>query len=199
MSASEKFVQPAIPKFDGHYGFWSMTMENFLRSKEMWHLIEEEAFTMFKRFKACIEKEAGACITCLRTDRGGEFTSTEFEDFCKDQGISRQLTTAYTPQQNGVPERRNKTLMNAVRATLNDRQVPKAFWPEAVRWCVHVQNRSPTSAIEQKTPEEAWSGDKPRVDHFRVFGCIAHAHIPDQKRSKLDDKSKRCVFLGVSD
>ena len=55
-------------------------------------------FTMFKRFKACVEKEVGASITCLRTDRRGEFTSTEFTDFCKDQGIVRQLTAAYTPQ-----------------------------------------------------------------------------------------------------
>lgn len=154
---------------------------------------------MFKRFKAGVEKEIGMCITCLRTDRGGEFTSMEFEEFCRTQGISRQLTTAYTPQQNGVAERKNKTIMNAVRAILNEKQVPKVFWPEAARWCVHVQNRSPTSAVEQKTPEEAWCGEKPRVDYFRVFGCVAHAHIPDQKRSKLDDKSKRCVFLGVSD
>ncbi|RDY07862.1 hypothetical protein CR513_07965, partial [Mucuna pruriens] len=82
---------------------------------------------------------------------------------------------------------------------LNERQVPKVFWPEAVRWCVHIQNRSPTSAVDQRTLEETWSGVKPKVDYFRIFGCVAHAHIPDQKRNKLDDKSKRCVFLGVSD
>jgi len=99
-------------------------------------------------------------------NQGGKFTSLEFKIFCSTHGISRQLTTAYTPQQNGVAERKNKTLMNIVRATLNERQVPKAFWPEAARWCVHVQNRSPTSAIEQKTPEEAWCGEKPRVDYF---------------------------------
>lgn len=89
--------------------------------------------------------------------------------------------------------------MNAVRAVLNERQVSRVFWPEAVRWCVHVQNRSPTSAVDHRTPEEAWTGVRPRVDYFRIFGCVAHAHVPDQKRSKLDDKSKRCVFLGVSD
>lgn len=89
--------------------------------------------------------------------------------------------------------------MNAVRSMLSERQVPKSFSSEAARWSVHIQNRSPTAALENTTPEEAWSGTKPKVDYFRVFGCIAHAHIPDQRRIKLDDKSKKCVFLGVSD
>ena len=102
--------------------------------------------------------------------------------------------------------------MNVVRAVLHEKQVPKSFWPEAVRWCVHVsfwpeavrwcvhvQNRSPTSGVDQQTPEEIWSGVKPRVDYFRIFGCVAHTHVPDQKRHKLDDKSLKCVLLGVSD
>lgn len=135
----------------------------------------------------------------MRTDRGGEFNSIEFGDFCKAQGIKRQLTAAYTPQQNGVAERKNRTIMNAVRSMLSERQVPKQFWSEAAKWSVHIQNRSPTAALEDKTPEEAWSGTKPRVDYFRVFGCIAHVHVPDQRRTKLDDKSKKCVFVGVSD
>jgi len=134
----------------------------------------------------------------LRTDRGGEFNSNEFEEFFKAQGISRQLTAAYTPQQNRVAERKNITIMNAVRSILADKKVPKVFCPEAVNWCVHVQNRSLTAAVKEKTPEEAWSGVKPTSTYFRVFGCIAHTHIPDQKRSKLDAKSKKCVFLGVS-
>ncbi|BAT80936.1 hypothetical protein VIGAN_03056500, partial [Vigna angularis var. angularis] len=79
--------------------------------------------------------------------------------------------------------------MNAVRAVLCEKQVPKPFWPEVVRWCVHAQNRSPTSATDQRTPEEIWSGSKPCVEYFRTFGCVAHAHIPNQNRSKLDDKS----------
>lgn len=146
-----------------------------------------------------MEKESGEYITCFRTDRGGEFTSNEFEEFSKAQGISRKLTATFTPQQNGVSERKNRTIMNAVRAILNERNVPKVFWPKAVKWCVHVQNRSPTSAVENKTPEEAWSNMKPSMNYFRVFGCVSHVHVPDQKRSKLDDKSKICILLGVSD
>jgi len=86
-----------------------------------------------------------------------------------------------------------------VRSILIGRQVPKVFWPEAARWCVHILNRCPTTVVQNKTPEEAWSGVKPTVDYFRVFGCITHVHIPDQHRVKLDDKNRQCVLLGVSD
>jgi transposase InsO family protein len=175
-------------------------IDDYTRKTWIYFLHEKsEAFTTFKIFKATVEKEIGAFITCLRTDRGGEFNSNEFGELCKSQGIRRQLTVAYTPQQNGVAERKNQTIMNAVRSMLNERKVPKTFWSEAAKWCVHIQNRSPTTAVEDKTPEEAWSNEKPVVDYFRVFGCVAHVHIPDQKRSKLDDKSRKCVLLGVSD
>lgn len=76
--------------------------------------------------------------------------------------------------------------------------MPKTFWAEAAQWTVHVLNRSPTSAVKGKTPEECWSGIKPNVEHFRIFGCIGHVHILDRKRLKLDDKSYKCVLLGVS-
>jgi hypothetical protein len=77
--------------------------------------------------------------------------------------------------------------------------MPKLFLPEAVRWELHVLNRSLTVAVKEKTPEECWSGEKPNVKHFRIFGCIANVHIPDKGRINLDDKSYRCVFLGVSE
>ncbi|PNX87863.1 retrovirus-related Pol polyprotein from transposon TNT 1-94 [Trifolium pratense] len=82
---------------------------------------------------------------------------------------------------------------------LAGRNVPKTFWPEAVKWATYVMNRSPTLSVKNMTPEEAWSGNKPTVHHFRVFGCLAFAHIPDAQRTKLDDKSIKCILLGVSD
>lgn len=157
-------------------------IDNFSRKTWVYFLHEKpKAFIAFKNFKACVEKEIGAHITCLRTDRGGEFNSNEFVEFCKAQGTSRQLTAAYTPQQNGVAERKNRTIMNTVHSMLSEKKVPKMFWPEDVKWCVHIQNRSQTAAVKEKTPEEAWSGVKPTVDYFWIFGCIAHARIPDQR------------------
>ncbi|KAG6396851.1 hypothetical protein SASPL_143008 [Salvia splendens] len=174
-------------------------IDDFSRKVKIYFLsLKSEAFVFFTRFKNQVEKEIGETLACLRTDRGGEFTSNEFNDFCEEAGVSRQLTTAFTPQQNGIAERKNRTIMNMVQCILNDKGVPRKFWAEAAKWAVHVLNRSPTSVIQGKTPEEIWSGMKPRVDYFRVFGCIAHVHVPDQRRTKLDDKSTICVLIGVS-
>ncbi|KAM1072945.1 hypothetical protein ACFX2B_017883 [Malus domestica] len=174
-------------------------IDDFTRKTWVYFLVEKsEAFRFFKVFKSLVENETDASIKSLRTDRGGEFTSHEFVEFCVENGIQRQLTAAYTPQQNGVAERKNRTIMNMVRSLLTKKKMPKTFWPEAANWTVHVLNRSPTLAVKNKTPEEAWSGTIPSVSYFRVFGCISYVHIPDNKRTKLDDKSMKCVLLGVS-
>ncbi|KAK2425636.1 hypothetical protein QL285_024397 [Trifolium repens] len=154
---------------------------------------------MFQKFKVMIENESNHKIQWLRTDRGGEYTSTTFNEFCDIHGIIRQLTSAYTPQQNGVSERKNRTIMNMVRCMLSEKNVPKSFWPEDVNWAVHILNRCPTFAVKYITLEEAWSRSKPSVSHFKVFGCIALAHVPDSLRKKLDDKSMVCVHLGISE
>ncbi|CAL8119301.1 unnamed protein product [Prunus armeniaca] len=77
------------------------------------------------------------------------------------------------------------------------KKIPKKIWPKAVNWTIHVLNRSPTLAVKNKTPKEAWSGFKPAVDHFREFGCVSHVHVSDCKRTKLNEKSVRCVLLGT--
>lgn len=171
-------------------------------SRKVWSYIlhaKSDTFVVFKIFKTFVEKEIGLSIKCLRTDRGGEFTSIEFNDFCKDNGIKRQLTTAYTPQQNGVAERKNRTMMNCVRSMLSEKGIPKPFWPEAVKWAIYVLNRCPTVALKDTTPEEVWSGAKPLVEHLRVFGCVCHIHVPDAKRTKLESKSISGILLGISD
>lgn len=86
-----------------------------------------------------------------------------------------------------------------VWSILAAKKISKTFWPEAINWTVHVLNRSPTFIVQNKTPEEAWDKVMPSVDYFRVFGYISHIHISDNKRTKLDDKSFSCVFLGVSE
>ena len=175
-------------------------IDDYSRKTWVYFLVEKsEAFTIFKSYKARVEKETGACIRSLRTDRGGEFTSQEFTTFCNIHGIQRQLTSVYTPQQNGVAERKNRTIMNMVRSMLSEKKIPRTFWPEAVNWTIHVLNRSPTLVVRSMTLEEAWSGSKPSMEHFRVFGCFSHVHIPHNKRVKLDSKSSKCILLGVSE
>ena len=99
-------------------------------SRKMWvYFLQEksEALTMFKRFKALVENEAGKTIKSFRTDRGSKYCSKEFEDFCMQHDIRRELTTAYTPQQNGVSEQKNRTILNMVRTLLTRGRFPKTF------------------------------------------------------------------------
>nr|CAN78839.1 hypothetical protein VITISV_036971 [Vitis vinifera] len=77
-----------------------------------------------------------------------------------------------------------------VRSMLSEKKLPKTFWPEAVNWTMHILNRSPTLAVKNMNLKEAWSGVKPLIEHFRVFDCISHVHVPDIKRTKLEDKSE---------
>ena len=82
---------------------------------------------------------------------------------------------------------------------MNEKGLPKYFLAEAVHTAVHILNRCPTKALKDKTPVEAWSGIKPSVSHFKIFGCIFYAHAPAEKRIKLDEKSQKSVFLCYSD
>lgn len=191
---------PIQPISNSNKRYFLSFIDDCTRKTWIYFLHEKsEAFKFFKEFKAKAEREVGLKIKGLRTDRGGEFTSSEFSNFCVENGIKRQLTAPYSPQQNGVAERKNRTIMNMVRSMMIAKNIPKSFWPEAVNWAVHVLNRSPTLAVQNKTPEEAWSGEKPSVGYFKVFGCVAHVHVGHNSRNKLDKRSVTCVLLGVSE
>ena len=107
-----------------------------------------------------------------------------------------QTSTPHTPQQNGVAERANRTIVEMARSMIYGQKLGLEFWAEAVSNAVYICNRCPTSAVNGKTPHEAWSGRRPSVAHIRVFGCVAYAKIPDASRTKLDAKAVKCLFLG---
>ncbi|MCO5608214.1 hypothetical protein L7F22_062420 [Adiantum nelumboides] len=104
----------------------------------------------------------------------------------------------YTPQQNGVAERKNRSLMEMARCMLKAKSLPHKLWMEAVACAAHVLNKCPTRALKTITPYESWYDRKPSVSYLRVFGCLAYAHIPKQLRGKLDDKAVKCIFVGYS-
>ena len=135
-------------------------------------------------------------IKVLWTDRGGEFCSTKFASYYEDVGIQRHFTAPYSPQQNGVVERRNKIVVSMARSFLKEKQMPSYFWGQAVRHSVYVLDRLPTRALGGGTPYEVWSGKKPDLGHIRVFGCVAHMKIPSVHITKLDIRSKVVVYLG---
>ena len=177
--------------------YFVLFIDDFTRKTFVYFLTQKsQVLEKFKEFKAFVENETGCQIQTLRSDNGGEYTSKAFNDFCREHGIQRQFSTPYTPQQNGVAERKNRTLVESARCMLQHAGLSNVFWAEAINTAVYVLNRAPTSAVKGKTPQEAWSGKKPTVEHFRVFGCEAYAHVSDEKRTKLDLKSVKCIFLG---
>jgi hypothetical protein len=103
--------------------------------------------------------------------------------------------TPYSPQQNGVVERRNQTVVGTARSMLKIANMLGRFWGEAVMTAMYVLNRSPTNSVEGKTMYEAWHGKKPAVHHLRVFGCIAYIKITRPHLAKLDDRGLNTVFI----
>jgi transposase InsO family protein len=164
----------------------------FLKSKD-------EVFSKFKDFKALIENLSERKIKILRSDNGGEYTSKEFVSFCGDVRIKRELTTPYNPQQNGVAERKNRKIMEAVKTMIHDQDLPMCLWAEATIAAVYVQNRLSHSALGFKTPEEMFTGKKPEVSHLKTFGCPVFIHIPKEKRNKLEPSGKKGIFVGYCD
>jgi hypothetical protein len=163
-------------------------------TRKTWNIFE--VFSKFKEFKALIENLSEKKIKILRSDNGGEYTSKEFVNFCKDVGIKRELTTPYNPQQNGVAERKNRTILEAVKTMIHDQDLPMCLWAEATMAVVYVQNRLPHSALGLKTPEEMFTGKKPEVSHLKIFGCPVFIHIPKEKRNKMDPSGKKGIFVG---
>ena len=141
-------------------------------------------------------KKKSTKIKILRTDNGGELISKEFDNYLTQHGVVHQKTVPYTPEQNSVAERINRTLVETVRSMISDSKLDKSCWGEAVSTATHLRNRSPTVVLDNKTPYEALFGTNPSLHHFRTFGCMCYAHISKEQRCKLDPKSTKCVFMG---
>ncbi len=158
---------------------------------------KSEVLEKFKEWEAAVTNQADCKIKTLRTDNGGEYTSTEFEDFLKEKGIRHETTVPHSPQQNGVAEHMNRTLQEAALSMILHAGLSKAFWAEAVCNAAYVRNRVITTATTV-TPYERWYGKKPDVSHLRVFGCTVYAHVPDASRQILDQKAVKMRFVGYS-
>jgi Reverse transcriptase (RNA-dependent DNA polymerase)/gag-polypeptide of LTR copia-type/Pol polyprotein, beta-barrel domain/GAG-pre-integrase domain/Integrase core domain/Domain of unknown function (DUF4219)/Zinc knuckle len=160
---------------------------------------KDRVFSIFKIYLKHMERKTEKKLKILRSDNGGEYMSGEFLAYLDDLGIDHQWTARYTPEQNGVAERVNRTIVEGIRTMLRDSGLDKRWWGEALLHMMYLKNRMPTKALDGKTPYEAFHGKRPSVSNFRRFGCVAYSHIPKQLRRKLDEKTQRCLFLGYSD
>ncbi|KAJ3673974.1 hypothetical protein LUZ60_005966 [Juncus effusus] len=144
-----------------------------------------------------IEGRLGKRIKKFRTDNGGEFTSKKFLSFCERHDIKQELTCAYTPQQNGAAERKIWHLVEVCRSWVYAaKNLPKTLWAEGMACPTYVVNRLPCSPITHESPHELMFDEKPCVKHLKVFGCTCFVHVPDEKRTNLDAKARKCVFIG---
>ncbi|GJP56276.1 hypothetical protein CLOM_g15349 [Closterium sp. NIES-68] len=160
---------------------------------------KDEVAKMFRRWIRYVERESGAKVKVLRSDRGGEYLGKELQTFLEEKGITHQLSVPYTPQQNGAAERINRTLTDLARAILSHAELDNTWWGAAVQYANWVKNRMGSKGLGGKSPYSLWTGKVPNVSMARVWGCMAQYKVPDQQRRKLDPKAQWGIFLGVSE
>ncbi|RVW71665.1 Retrovirus-related Pol polyprotein from transposon TNT 1-94 [Vitis vinifera] len=162
------------------------------------------ALDVFKIYKAEVENQLNRRIKSVRSDRGGEYYGrftesgqhlSAFALFLREHGIIANYTMPGTPEQNGVAERRNRTLIDMVRSMMSNSTLPEFLWGEALKTAVHILNRVPSKVVP-KTPYELWVGRKPTLNYLHVWGCPAEAKIFNPQIKKLDSKTISCNFIG---
>jgi transposase InsO family protein len=183
------------------YRYWLTFIDDCSRYAWIYLLKHKsEAFNAFKLFKAMVEKQYDAVIRFFHEDKGGEYIGHKWDAFCGEHGIRREHTTRATPQQNGIAERKNRTLAEIVTAMLNEAKLPKSFCGEALATANKVLNMLPSAALPPDTTlYEIIEKRKPDYAPLRVFGCRAFAHVGKDKRKSLDSHTTPCVFLGYPD
>lgn len=175
-------------------------IDDYTRYVHIYFLAEKsQVIEAFKEFKNLVENKTDSKIKILRTDNGTEYVNKQMKLILTSSGIVHQTTVRYNPQQNGVSERANRTIVDKARTMLSEANLNKKYWAEAVNISVYLMNRSPTKAISGKTPYEAWYNRRPNLAHLRIFGCQAMAHVPDELRQKWDAKSERLIFVGYGE
>ena len=161
----------------------------FLKSKD-------EIFDAFVKYKNLAETETGNKIKALQTDNGKEYCNTKFRQFLDQHGIQQRLSIPYNPQQNGVAERRNRTLLDMARCQLIQAQLPPSFWAEAVGTANYIRNRCTSKALANETPFELWKGWTPVVGHMRTFGTKVFILNKNPTKGKFEPRSKEGIFIG---
>ncbi|GKC61435.1 putative ribonuclease H-like domain-containing protein [Tanacetum coccineum] len=158
----------------------------------------DETSEILKNFIKEIENLVDKKVKIIRSDNGTEFKNKVMDDFCREKGIKREYSVARTPQQNGVAERRNKTLIEAARTMLTDSKLSTTFWAEVVSTACYVQNKVLVVKPHNKTPYELFRGFKPALSFMRAFGCHVTVLNTLDSLGKFDGKSDEGFFVGYS-
>ena len=160
---------------------------------------KSDVVSRFKEFVEKLERELGMrTVRQVISDNGGEYTGEAFRRFCKDKGIHQVTTIPHTPQQNGVSERANRTIMEGARAMIQQNNMPRSCWPEAVVYAAYVRNRSPSRILDYRSAFELRFDEKPNLKKIRIFGSDIYYHVPKALRRKLDAKARKGRFIGIA-
>ena len=150
----------------------------------------------FIDFAKEVQRQYKLPILAIRSDNGSEFKNYTLNNFLSDEGIRHQYSAAYTPQQNGVAERKNRTLMDMARTMLAEHKSPYNFWAKAISTTCHSANRLYLRKLLNKTSYEILTGNKPNISYFKVFGCKCFYLIKGVCLSKFESKALEGIFVG---
>lgn len=162
---------------------------------------KESVFDVFKFYIALSERQTGRKLIKFTLDRGSEFVNTLLGDLLRHLGITLHLTAPHTPEQNGVSERGNRTVVTKARSLMLEAGMPIRFWYEACKTAVFLTNRTVSSSLsDHKTPYEVWFSRKPMLKHLRVWGCLTYIHTRKELRdSKFSAVASEGVLMGFED
>ena len=160
---------------------------------------KDETHKYFINFAKQAQRQYEEVIKAIRTDNGSEFKNYTMDEFVQDEGIKHEFSAPYTPQQNGVVERKNRTLIEMARTMLDEYKSPHNFWGEAIATAVHASNRLFLRPVYNKTPYELITGNKPNVQYFRVFGCKCLVKNKRERLGKFETRTIEGIFVGYAD
>lgn len=158
---------------------------------------KDETTDIFMKYKLEVENQLNKRIKRLRSDRGGEYNTNFLKNFCEQNGIIHEFTAPYSPQQNGIAERKNRTLKEMMNAMLLSSGLPDNMWGEAALSACYILNRMPHKKLD-KTPYELWKGFSPNLSFLRVWGCLAKVSLSIPKRTSVGSKTYDAVFIGYA-
>ncbi|GBP52302.1 Retrovirus-related Pol polyprotein from transposon TNT 1-94 [Eumeta japonica] len=155
------------------------------------------ALEAFKMYQTQAERVTGKKIKYLQSDNGKEYCNAEMDNFLRNQGIQRRLSVVRTPQQNGVAERFNRTIVEMARCLLLQSSLSDMFWADAVATACHLRNRCPSRSINGDTPYQRWfNRDKMSLNYLRAFGSTVYVLDKNPAKGKLSDRSMKGIFVG---
>ena len=187
---------PFVPSRSGFKYILALT-DDFSKMRFVFCLKKkDEVFSAISEFIKLAERQNEGAVKVVRSDGGGEFVNREMKKFVESLGIIHEYSMPFSPQQNGVAERGNRTIMEFARSMLFAAELGEHFWEDAVLTANFLINRCATRTHGGISPYEMWFDKAPDLSQLRVFGCPAYAHVPDARRKKLDPKAIECRFIG---